>query len=86
MGNEIGETCLRHSTIDDKIRPIDETALVTGKEEDGLGLFDCFAEATGWEVDLAAMAFSCVVAQPVLEEGSAVGYQYSLEDRTTVGL
>jgi len=36
-----------------------------------VGLFDGFAEAAGWKMDLAAVALGCVVAEPVLKEGGA---------------
>jgi len=57
---------LCHASIDNEVRPIYEAALVAGEEEDGVGLFDGFAEASGWEMDLAAVALGCVVAEPVL--------------------
>lgn len=34
-----------------------------------MGLLDGFAVAAGGEVDFAAVALVCVVAEPVLEEG-----------------
>ena len=67
------KTHLRHSAIDHKVRSIDETALVAGEEDHGLGQLDGLAEAAGWEVNLAAVTFGRVVAEPILEEGSAVG-------------
>ena len=60
-----------HSPINHKVGSIHEAALIAGQEEGGLGLFNSFAEATRWEVDLATMTFGCVVAKEVLQERSA---------------
>ena len=71
-GGKFGRrTYPRHTAVDDKVGPVDEATLVAGQEENGLSLLDCFAEAAGREVDLAAVALGCVVAEPVLEEGGA---------------
>ena len=51
----------RHSTINHEVGAIHEAALITGQKEDSLGLLNSFAEATRWEVDLAAVAFGRVV-------------------------
>ena len=58
---------LRHTAVDGKIGAIDETAFIAREEKDSLGLLDGFAEAAGWEVDLAAMALFGVIAEPVLQ-------------------
>lgn len=47
---------------------IDEAALVTGQEDDSLGLLDGLAEPAGGEVDLAAQTLGLVVAEPVLQQ------------------
>ena len=62
---------LRHSAVDDKVRAVDEAALVAGQEEHGLRLFDGLAEAAAGEVDFAAVALLGVVAEPVLEQRCA---------------
>ena len=61
----------RHTTIDNEVSTVDEAALVAGKEEDALSLLDGFAEATGWEMDFAAVALSFVVAKPILQQRRA---------------
>ena len=66
-----GRTHLGHATVDNKVRAVYEAAFVAGEEEDGVGLFDGFAEAAGWKMYLAAVALGCVVAEPVLKEGGA---------------
>ena len=58
----------RHSPINHEVGPIHETTLIAGQEQDGLSLFNGFAEAAGWEVHLAALAFGCVVTEPVLQQ------------------
>lgn len=68
----------RHATIDHEIRSVDEAALVTSKEQDCLSLLNSLSEAASGEVNLATVTLLLVVAEPVLEEGSAVHRQYSL--------
>ena len=58
--------------IDYKVGPVDEAALITSEEEDGLRLLNSFAKAAGRKMDLAAMALSRIVTEPVLEECRAV--------------
>jgi hypothetical protein len=63
---------LGHAAVDDKVGAIDEAALVTGEEEDGLRLLDRLAKAPRGEVDLAAVPLGRVVAEPVLKERCAI--------------
>jgi hypothetical protein len=62
----------RHTTVNNKIGSVDEAALVAGKEKNSLGLLDGFTETASGEVDFAAVTLDLVVAEPVLEERSAV--------------
>lgn len=71
IGSKIDSTYLRHTAVNHKVGPVDKAAFVAGEEEDGMGLLDGFAEAAGWEMDLAAVALGCVVAEPVLKQGRA---------------
>lgn len=66
------KTYLGHATVNDKVGTVNEAGLVTGKEDDGLGLLDGLTEAASGEVDLTAVALGLVVTEPVLEERSAV--------------
>ena len=59
---ETTSTYLSHAAIDNEVLAIHEAAFITGEEEDSVGLFDSLAKASSWKVDLAAMAFCCVVA------------------------
>lgn len=59
---------LCEATIDGEIGGVHEATLITGEEDDGVGLFDCFAETAGWKMDLAAESFLFVVSQPVLQK------------------
>lgn len=63
---------LSHSAVNDKVRAVDEAALVASQEEDCLRLLDSLAETAAGEVDFAAVALLNVVAEPVLEQGCAV--------------
>lgn len=65
-------TYLGHATVNDKVGAVDEAGLVTGEEDDGLGLLNGLTEAASGEVDLTAVALGLVVAEPVLEKRSAV--------------
>ena len=71
MGDETTSTYLSHAAIDNEVLAIHEAAFITGEEQDSVGLFDSLAKPSSWEVDLAAMAFCCIIAQPVLQESSA---------------
>lgn len=66
------QTHLGHAAIDDKVCTVDETALITCKEQNGLCLLNGLAEAAAGEVHLTAVTLSLVVAEPVLEKWSAV--------------
>ena len=68
---QMESTYLCHTPVNDKVGPVHEAAFVTGEEEDCLSLLDGFAEAAGGEVDFAAVALGCVVAEPVLKQGRA---------------
>ena len=68
LGRHVG---LGHASIDDKVGAVDEAALVGREEEHRLRLLNRLAEAAGWKVHFAAVALGGVVAEPVLEEGSA---------------
>ena len=59
---ETTSTYLSHAAIDNEVLAIHEAAFITGEEEDSVGLFDSLAKPSSREVDLAAMAFCCVVA------------------------
>jgi hypothetical protein len=61
-----------HTTVNNEISAIDEAALVAGKEQYCLSLLDSLAETTSGEVDFATVTLGLVIAEPVLEEGSAV--------------
>lgn len=61
----------RHTAINHKVSAVDKAALITSQEENGLGLLNRLAEAARGEVDFAAVTLGLVVAEPVLEEGSA---------------
>jgi hypothetical protein len=61
----------RHTTINHKVRAVNKAALIASQEENGLGLLNCLAEAARGKVDFAAVTLGLVVAEPVLEEGSA---------------
>jgi hypothetical protein len=63
-----GHVRLGHSTIDDKIRAVDERALVGSQEEHGLSLLDGFSESTSREMNLTPVPLCRVVAEPVLEQ------------------
>lgn len=73
LGRRAGGRCvaLGHTTVDDKVCAVDETALVAGQEENCLRLLNGFAKATAGEVDFAAVALLGVITEPVLEKGSA---------------
>lgn len=58
----MGEFYLCQATINKKIRTIDKTTLIACEKDDSVGLFDSFAEATGWEVNLATVTLGSVVA------------------------
>jgi hypothetical protein len=81
-----------HTAIDNKISAVNEAALVTGKEEYRLSLLNGLAKATSGEVNFTTVALGLVVAEPVLEEGSAgaVSSLNSLcvleEERTSMAL
>jgi hypothetical protein len=62
----------RHAAIDHKVRAVDEAALVAGKEKDRLSLLNGLAKTTSREMNFTAVALGLVVAEPILEEGSAV--------------
>lgn len=65
------DVALGHTTVDHKVRSIDEAALVTGKEKNCLCLLDSLAEATSGEVDFTAVPLRGIIAQPVLQERGA---------------
>ena len=53
---------LRQTTVDSEIGSIDKAALITGEEDDGVGLFDSFTEPACWEMDFATESFLLVVS------------------------
>ena len=59
-------TYLAQSTVNNKVGAVDEAALITGQEENGLSLLNSLAEPTAGEMHLAAEPLGVVVAQPVL--------------------
>ena len=61
----------RHPPINHKVGPVHKAALVAGQEQNGLSLLYGFAEAAGWEVDLAAVALGGIVPEPVLKQRRA---------------
>ena len=65
-------TYLGHTTVNNKVRAIDEAAFITSEEENSLSLLDGFPETASWEMDLAAHALVLVGAEPVLQERSTV--------------
>ena len=77
MDMDESTTDLGHASIDNEVRSIDEAALIARKEEHGLSLFNGFAKASSREMDLTAVAFGCVVAEPVLEEW-CTSHEYTL--------
>lgn len=64
-------TYLSHAAINNEVLAIHEAAFITSEEQDSVGLLDSLAKAASGKVDLAAMAFCCVITQPVLQESSA---------------
>jgi hypothetical protein len=71
-GRALGRcVALGHAAVDNKVGAVNEAALVTSKEHDGLRLLHGLAESAGREVDFAAVALGRIVAEPVLEEGCA---------------
>lgn len=60
--------CFCKTTVDCEIGGIDKATLITGEEDDGVGLFDRFTETAGWEMDFATESFLLVVSQPVLQQ------------------
>jgi hypothetical protein len=74
-----------HTTVDNKVCTIDETALVASEEENGLSLLNGFAEATSREVDFTTGSLNCVVTKPILQKGSAgiISSRTSEEARST---
>jgi hypothetical protein len=81
-----------HTAVDNEISAVDEAALVAGKEENRLSLLNGLAKATSGEVNFTTVALGLVVAEPILEEGSA-GVVSSLkslcvleEERTSMAL
>lgn len=72
MGEGNQQTYLGHSSINNKLSRVHEAALVTGKEQDCLSLFDSLAEPASWEMDLTTVSLCCVITKPVLEEWRAV--------------
>ena len=53
---------LGHSTIHDKVRRIDKAALVAGKEDGGLRLFNGLTEPPSGEMNLSAVTLRLIVA------------------------
>jgi len=64
-------TNLSHTTINNKVLPIDKGTLVSSKEQNCLSLLDSFTKATRWEMNLAAVTLGRIVTKPVLKEGCA---------------
>lgn len=62
-----GNISLGQAAIHDKIRGIDEAALVTGKEHHRVRLLDGLAEPTSGEVHFTTEALRLVITKPVLE-------------------
>jgi hypothetical protein len=60
-----------HTAVDNKVRAIDEAALVAGKEKHALGLLNSLTEAASGEVDFTTGALDLVVTEPVLEKRGA---------------
>lgn len=65
LGSDIS---LCQTPVDGEIGGIDKATLITGEEDDGVGLLDRFTETTGWEMDFATESFLLVVSQPVLQQ------------------
>lgn len=59
---------LGHATINDEIRPIDERALIRGKEQNRLRELNRLPEPSRGEMDLAPHSLLLVIAQPVLQK------------------
>lgn len=62
----LDSTYLAQTTVNNKVGTIDEAALITGKENNGMCLLDGLAETTTGEVDLTTETLGVVVAEPVL--------------------
>ena len=62
------KTYLSHTAIDNKVRTVDEAALVAREEEYCLSLLNSFSETPGREVNLATVTLSCIVSEPILEK------------------
>ena len=63
-GDEV--THLSHSSINEKVRSIHETALITRKKQYSLCLFNGFTKPTSRKMDLPTMALRGIIAKPIL--------------------
>lgn len=64
-------TYLAQSTINCKVSAIDKAALIARQEHDRMSLFNGLAESTTGEVHFTTESLGLVIAQPVLQQGSA---------------
>lgn len=65
------QTYLGHPTIDHEFSCVNEAALVAGKKEYCLSLFNSLTESSRWEMNLTTVALCCVIAKPILKKRSA---------------
>ena len=63
--------CLCQPAINHEIRRVEETALVARQKHHRLGLLNSFAETAGREMHFTAEPLVLVVAEEILEQGSA---------------
>ena len=64
-------TYLGHTAVNNKVSAVDEAALITGQEYNGMCLLNGLTETTSGEVNLTALTLGLVIAQPILEKRSA---------------
>ena len=76
------ETYPGHSTVNHKVAAVDKAALVAGQEDDRVRLLDGLAESARGEVHLATEALGLVVAEPVLQKGSAALISHHITKQT----
>lgn len=66
---------LGQAAVNDKVRGIDEAALVAGEEHHRVRLLNSLAKATSGEMHLTTEALRLVITKPVLEKGCAIHSQ-----------
>jgi hypothetical protein len=59
---------LGHSAIHDKVRSINEAALIASKEYDGPRLLNSLPKSSSGEMNLSAVTLYTIITQPVLEK------------------